>query len=62
MPHTLSPLTIMGCFYVELEGHTPLIPGWTLEFQNASMWKVIWSISLLSGDEDLPVLQLTSGE
>ena len=52
-PFLTSPST-MGCFYVELEGHTPSIPGWASEFQNALMWEVIWPILLLPGDENRP--------
>lgn len=54
----LTPPSTMGFFYVELEGHTPSIPGWASEFQNASMWEVIWPIPLLPGDENLPIPQL----
>ena len=57
-PFLTSPST-MGCFYVELEGHTPSIPGWASEFQNALMWEITWPILLLPGDENLPIPQLT---
>lgn len=51
VPPPPCPPTITGHFYVRQEGHTPPTPRWTLELQNALMWKGMWSVPPLSADE-----------